>query len=125
MVKRKEFGIAKKLDVDSHAPKLEIKHILRNARINSQSLFDKYNKAIDSFDICASTGAATHTINISLTKINEAFNQCIQVSITVVYNRIKKFKVFIMFHLGTKNSYRTIAPNKSFETMHTLLDSDF
>lgn len=54
---------------------------------------------------------------------DEAFNQCTQVHLNVVYIIIKRFEVFNSVDTLRKYCERTIAPDRSIETMRTLLDT--
>lgn len=121
--KGKESHIAKKLHRVSHAPKSEMITLLRDAGVENKKIFDHYDAAYDSCDICASSGRPRNKIKVSLKHVNEAFNETVQADYMVVYINEEKFEVLNIVDTGTAYGERSIAPSRSSDNMKAMLES--
>lgn len=76
--------------------------LLNDAGISSSKTKDLHEKVSRACDICAQTGRPVPKKKISLTHVNQAFNESLQADFLVVYLGDRKYFVLNIICMGTK-----------------------
>lgn len=83
----------------------------------TKSITPACEKVLKSCTICSSTERPKHQNNISLTHINEKFNQEVQADFTIAYIGTEELVKLKVIDLGTNYEGRTIAVSRDANTM--------
>lgn len=75
---------------------------MRDEGIRNKALIAMYGKYRDSFEVCVSIGRHMNKRKVSLSHVNETFNQSIQADYVNIYIRGDKFEVLNIVFIGTK-----------------------
>lgn len=123
--KRKPLAFSKKIHRFTHANVDEIKHICKNAGI----LDKEFSRAIEIVDseceLCAQTGRPASMGKLSLTHINSAFNQEIQIDFTHCDIGGARYTLLNLTDRGTAWSEMFIVANQNMETMKSSVERDW
>lgn len=82
-----------------------------------------YRELSSSCDICLSSGYPSIRRRISLTHVNESFNDEIQADFTVTYYKGRRMVILNLVDMGTGFGERGIAHENSAVTMVTVFQS--
>lgn len=110
--KNVDLNLIKNIHRFTHATFEERKHLLKHAVTFTNELSEACDTVFDSYTICASSGRPKHKCYISLTHVNEAFNQEVQADFTLAYIGAEKIGILSIVDLGTNNGERAIAPTR-------------
>lgn len=119
---RKELSLAKKIHRYTHATATEMKHIYHTANQLTEPLAQAFDKVYTACEICCSEGRPFHAKKISISHVNEAFNQELQADFFWITIQTQKAIVLNMVDAGTRYAERIIASARNAETMTSLID---
>lgn len=122
---RQELNMVKRVHRFSHATSKEMQSLFKDANLDSQVIANACKKVHEACDICASTGRPKDKKKVSLTHVNEAFNNEIQADYVIVYIRDEKFEVLNIVDLGTRYGERAIAKMRSAENMTEMIEKEW
>lgn len=88
--KRREVAMVKKVQRLTHASSNEMRRHFLDASISSENLDEACDKVYRSCDICTSSCRQRLSNKISLSQVNEAFNEVIKAEFMVVYIKESK-----------------------------------
>ncbi len=125
--------VAKKADKNSlkrihrftHASAKEMKTILKDAGMLNPELEEYCEKIHDACDICASTGRPAHRKRISITHINEKFNESVAADFLVAFIGSEKFQVLNIIDMGTNYGERTIVSRRNADEMKNRIETEW
>lgn len=121
--RRSPIIFSRKIHRFTHAPTADVKAICKQAGI----LTDELEKAIDKVDkaceVCVRNGRPIPSKKISLTHINEAFNQEIQIDFTWCEIRGKKCIILVITDAGTGYTEARIVSHKNIDTIISILET--
>lgn len=89
----------------------------------SKKIEEACEKVFNACDICTSSGRPSHSNNISLSHINEAFNEELQEDFTMVYIREQKYFVLNIVDAGTRYGERINARSSNAMHMMEIMES--
>lgn len=115
----------KKIHRFTHASADEMKSILKDADKLSPELSDACDMICNACDICASTGRPAHRKKVSISHVNEAFNQSMQADFLVVYVSQDKYEVLNMIDAGTNYGERVIVQKRDAQEMAAKLETEW
>ena len=115
--KRTPLAFSKKIHRFTHANADEIKHICKNAGILDKEL-SRASDVVDSeCEICARNGRPASMRKVSLTHVNSAFNQEIQIDFTHCDIRGTRYTLINMTDRGTVWTEMCIVEKQNIDTM--------
>lgn len=85
--------MARKLHRFLHAPKSDMRKLLADAAVYDERITTAYDKFYDACDVCASSCRLRMKRKISITHVNQTFNQGLQIDLTVGYLKGDKFEL--------------------------------
>lgn len=118
----KEKVLETKIDRVTYASKNEYRQLLRAAGIRNEQLEMSHDRCVDNCDICTSSGRPHNKWKISISYINQAFNEKIQVDFLVAYICREKFVILNIVDMVTTYGEREIVANRSAETTQMKLE---
>lgn len=99
--------------------------LLSDARLTRHDTKFLCQKVFDACDICAQSGVPLPKKKISVTHVNEAFNQSVQTDFLVVYvGKVKQYVLNIVC-MGTGYEERSAVANRSAQTMIAKLECEW
>ena len=107
----------------THATADEMRKLLEDAGQLTTELSEACGRVHEACEVCVSTGRPAHKRKISLTHVNEEFNQSLQADFVIVYIRGKKHEVLNMVDAGTNYGERAIARKRTAEVMREIFES--
>lgn len=125
---RKGLNMVKKIHRFTHATADEMIDILKDAGRLTPDVKLNCERVYASCGICAKTGRPFIRRKVSLTHVNEAFNEELQADYVVVYiggdkyDGGEKFEVLNIIDVGTGYGERSIAPSRNAESMKKSLE---
>lgn len=125
VVKRPDLNLVKKVHRYTHMTAEEMREFFREAGILTDGLSEAADRVHAACDICTRTGIAVERRKISLTHVNEAFNEEVQADFVTVYIRGEKYEVFNVVDTGTAYGERAIAPSRTAECMQNLFQCEW
>lgn len=111
----------KKIHGFTHATDSEMKSILEHAGLLSQEMSRACDVIHSACDICASTGRPATRKKVSLSHVNEAFNESVQADFLVVYIEGEKYEILNVVDCGTNYGERTILSMKDGKELSSRL----
>lgn len=94
---------------------------LSDASMLSKMMEEACDKVYGACDICAPRGRSHQSNNISLSNVNEAFNEEIQADYTVVYIKLVKYFVLNIVDSGTRYRERFIDESQDASRMMLMI----
>lgn len=122
IVSRYEINLAKKVHRYSHAHESEMINLFKNAGILTPPLALACRKVVDACDACKGSGRRGIKRKISLSHVNQAFNEEIQADFATVRFKDANHEVLNVVDTGTTYGLRLIVPDRSAKTMKKLLE---
>ena len=107
----------------THAPEDELRHICHDAGILTPQLDEAIREVSAACEICAKNGRPKHSRKVSLTHVNEAFNEEIQMDFMVVHLHGKRHIVFLMTDTGTGYAELEIVMDRSALTFTNRVET--
>lgn len=104
-----------------HASAFEVDQILNHACINSKISKDQCERVANACDIGARSGREIPKKKISLSQVNEAINEAIQLEFMVSYINEQKHFLLNTICAGTSYNERVIVQKPSAKTMTVCL----
>lgn len=120
---RREIAMVKKIHRLTHATDDEMKQLFKDGNMSNERINDACEKIHQACDICTSTGRPRNSKKISLSHVNEAFNEEIQVDYTVAYINEQKYFILNMVDAGTRYGERAIAFSRDAKTMMEMIET--
>lgn len=124
-VGRREVGMVKKVHRLTHATSEEMKRLFKDARMGNRKVCEACDKVYEACDICTSSGRPHNSKKISLTHVNEGFNEEVQADYTVVYIKGEKYFVLNIVDAGTRYGERAIANSRDAATMMQMMETEW
>lgn len=109
----------------THASAREMFNLLKDAKMTTASTQHYCQKVSSACDICAQSGRPYPKKKISITHVNEAFNQSLQVDFLVVYVNGKKYFVLNIIFVGASHGERCLPENRSASYMIRSLEREW
>lgn len=122
---RAPLVFSKRIHRYTHASKDETKSLCRDANILNEELEQAIDKVHDACEICAKNGRPKSSKKVSLSHVNTAFNQEIQIDFFFITLRGTKFCVINITDTGTGYTVLAIAPDRSTSTIIRLLETEW
>lgn len=97
--------------------------LLQDAGYESDGLKGACDKVYNSCNICTSFKKSHKKKKVSLTNVNEAFNQELQAEFMVVYISNEKFDVLNITDVGAEHGERAISSTRSFQSMKQTIET--
>ncbi|PXF40233.1 hypothetical protein BWQ96_10056 [Gracilariopsis chorda] len=91
----------KKIHRFTHATSTEMKALLEDADKLNDNLSHMCDTIYEACDICASSGRPAPRKKISISHVNEAFNESVQTDFLVAYIGVEKYEVLNIIDAGT------------------------
>lgn len=107
----------------SHAHSDDMKAILSDAGRLDEGAKRACEEVFKACPICATTGRPAQHRKVSLTHVNEEFNQELQADFTIAYIRGAKYEVLNFNDTGTRYGERAIATTRSADTIRHLFET--
>lgn len=121
--KHRTLNIVKKLHRFSHASSSDMACLLESAGYKDNNLKDICERVYNSCDICASSGRPSHMRKISVSHVNEAFNEELQADFLVAYIRGERVDILNMVDTGTGYGERMIVPSRNAGVMKNMMET--
>lgn len=123
--KRTPLAFSKKIHRFTHAPPDEIKCICKNAGILNKELSNAIDKVDAACEVCARNGRPAYIRKVSLTYVNAAFNQELQIDFTHCDIGGVRYTLLNMTDRGTSWSEMRIVQNQNMKTMKICVEQDW
>lgn len=118
----KEKELATKIHRVTHASRNKFYNLLCDAGIRNIQLEASHDRFVGNCNICVSSGRPQNKQKISLSHVNKAFIEEIQVDFLVVYIRHEKFVILNIVDIGTSYGEREIVPDRSAPITQTAIE---
>lgn len=122
-VSRYDINLAKKVHRYSHGRESEMISLFQDAGILTEPLKMACKKVVDACDACKGSGRRGIKKKISLTHVNQAFNEEIQVDFATIRFKYTNHEILNNVDAGTKYGLRLIVQDRSAKTMKKLLEN--
>ena len=106
-----------------HASEREMKELCRGAGMMTAELGKAIEEVCAACEVCAKNGAPKHSRKVSLTHVNEEFNEELQLDSLFPNIRRARVTVINLTDAGTGYSEFGIAPNRSMAAIITLIET--
>lgn len=113
---------AKRIHRLTHAPKEQIKSICKHAGILHPQLEEAIDAVDTACDMCSSSDRSAASVKISLSHMNEAFNQGVQLEFAFECIKGEVRTIFVLTDVGTGYTEGAIAPKRDLVTIVILLE---
>lgn len=120
---RTPMTFCKKIHRYTHATKDEMRTLCQDARMLDPELEQAIENVCDACEICAKNGEPKRSKKVSLTHVNEAFNQELQIDFIFVVIGDTKYTVMHMTDTGTGYSELALAPDRSMATIIRIIET--
>lgn len=120
---RQDLNLVRRLHRYTHWNSHEMKQFLQDAGQLTAERSRICQKIQDECDVCASSGRPAIRNKISMTHINQQFNEEVQVDFTVAYIAGEKYEIFNIIDLGTGYGERSIAASHGTEQIIQLIET--
>lgn len=120
-----ELNAIKKLHRFTHASASEMNQLLEDANVSDHATMELCRKVFKACDVCAQTGRPSAKKKISISHVNEAFNQSIEADFLVAYIKGEKYIILNIICMGTNYGERVIVKNRSAGIMVSALESEW
>lgn len=114
--------LAKQLHRLTHAPSQQVKNLCRHAGILSEDLEDAIDAIDAACEVCARHGRPLPLKKISLTPVNEAFNEEIKIDFTYIEINGTTHTLIVITDTGTGYSESEIVAAKNVTTIMEAID---
>lgn len=122
---RTPLAFSKKIHRFTYAPPEEIKYICENAGILNEELSNAIENVNDACEVCVRIGRPASIRKISLTHVNAAFNQELQIDLTHCDIGGIRYTILNMTDRGTGWSEMRIVQNQNMNTMKHCVGQDW
>lgn len=124
-VKRTPLVFSKWIHRYTHATEAETLSLCKDAEILTPALESAIKEVCGACEVCAKNGRPKSSRKVSLTHVNQEFNQEIQVDFLFVYISGKKYCILIITDTGTGYTELSIAADRSMSTIILLLETEW
>lgn len=125
IVKRKELNLAKRIHRFGHSSVSDMMDIMTDANLDTEKLRHACQKVYDACDICAASGRPKIKKKISLSHVNEGFNQEVQADFLYAVIGDKNYEILNIIDVGTKYGERSLAESRSCKEMKRLFEESW
>lgn len=116
-VKRAPLVFCKRVHRYTHATPEEMRILCKDANMLDEALEQAIDKVFAACEICAKNGRPKSSRKVSLTHVNEAFNEEVQIDFFYIELRLTKHTVMNMTDTGTGFTEMQITPDRSMRTI--------
>lgn len=109
----------------THATKEEMKTLCQDANILNDQLNDTIEKVFDACEVCTKNGRPKSSKKVSMTHVNAAFNQEIQIDFFFFELSGTKFCILNITGTGTGYTVLAIAPDRSMATIIRIIETEW
>lgn len=125
IVKGPEIYLVKKIHRFTHAPAEEMKALFKDAGMATAKLDAACDKNFGACEIYVSSEEPKQRKKISLTHVNNAFNEDLTADFVIVHIRGEKCEVHKIVDAGTRYGERAIAASRNSTCMQLMLETEF
>lgn len=122
---KREVATVRKMHRLTHATSDEMKMIFVDASRSSPKIRQACEKVFQACYICASSGRPRQSKKISISHVNEAFNEEFKADFMVVYIKEKKYFVLNMMDTGTRYGERMIAESRNTTHLMEMMENEW
>ena len=121
--KRTPLAFCKRVHRYTHATADEMRDLCKDGGILNDELDNAIERVVSACDICTKNGRPKPTTKVSLSHVNEDFNEELQINFAYATVKESRLIFMVMTDVGTGYSETAIASDRKQETISTLIET--